>query len=205
MTATYLTALQAELDNAGGAIVQAGKHVACYVADDSSVTTAAVAANDVLAGYVTDFTATKVWVYVDETLSNAVLAVPLAGDSMSTLADGAVSPTSLVAGIPELIVLDIPDHATQTLVYVNTEKLEIIDAWLIKSGAGAANTIAITDSADAAISDVMAAAVDKTITRAATLDIAKRVLAAAAGFKVVATRAAGTMAAKLFLLVIKRA
>lgn len=53
-----------ELDNAGGAIVQASQHGLCYVADDQSVTTAAVAANDIVAGIVDDFTATKVWVRV---------------------------------------------------------------------------------------------------------------------------------------------
>lgn len=46
--------------NAGGAIVQAGKHANCYVADDQSVTTAAVAANDIVAGTVDAFTATTV-------------------------------------------------------------------------------------------------------------------------------------------------
>lgn len=68
---TYLTGLDVELDNAGGAIVQAGMHGLCYVADDQSVTTAAVAVNDVVAGLVTDFTAAKVWVHVDEAI-NAV-------------------------------------------------------------------------------------------------------------------------------------
>jgi hypothetical protein len=53
-----------EFANAGGAIVQASKHGLCYVADDQSVTTAAVAANDVVAGVVESFTATTVMVYV---------------------------------------------------------------------------------------------------------------------------------------------
>lgn len=50
--------------NAGGAIVQASKHALCYVADDDSVTTAAVAVNDVIAGIVDDFSTTEVWVSV---------------------------------------------------------------------------------------------------------------------------------------------
>lgn len=54
-----------EFDNAGGAIVQAGKHLLCYAADDQSVSTAAAMTNDVIAGRVVDFTTTKVFVDVD--------------------------------------------------------------------------------------------------------------------------------------------
>lgn len=54
-----------ECDNAGGAIVQAGKHALCYVADDQSVSTSAAMTNDVIAGRVVDFTTTKVFVDVD--------------------------------------------------------------------------------------------------------------------------------------------
>lgn len=67
----YITALDVELINAGGAIVQAGDKNLCYVADNSSVTTAAVAVNDCIAGYVTEFTTTKVWVFVDEIIGRA--------------------------------------------------------------------------------------------------------------------------------------
>lgn len=62
----YQTGLVVELENAGGAIVQASMHRTCVVADDQSVTTAAVATNDIVAGVVQGFTSTKVWVYVDE-------------------------------------------------------------------------------------------------------------------------------------------
>lgn len=65
-TVPYLTGCDVELNNAGGAIVQASKHATCVVSDDNSVTTAAVAANDIVAGTVSEFTTTKVWVYVDE-------------------------------------------------------------------------------------------------------------------------------------------
>ncbi len=54
-----------EFDNAAGAIVLAGQHALCYVADDSSVSTAAAMANDCVAGLVVDFTTTKVFVDVD--------------------------------------------------------------------------------------------------------------------------------------------
>jgi hypothetical protein len=62
----YITGVTAELLNAGGAIVQASKHTFCYVSDDNSVTTAAVAVNDIPVGTVSSFTTTKVMVYIDE-------------------------------------------------------------------------------------------------------------------------------------------
>jgi hypothetical protein len=205
LTVKYVTGLDVELLNDGGTIIQAGKHAPCYVADDESVTTAAAATNDILAGIVSEFTTTKVWVYVDEALESAVLATPLDGGDIQTVADADVSPASLTAGIPVIFAIDIPDAATATYEYVTAEKIEIIDVWNIKDAAGAANTIQITNGADVAITNAMAAAVDKTKTHAGTIDLATRVLAAAATFKVVATRAAGSMAAQLFILAIKRA
>ncbi|HWU91600.1 MAG TPA: hypothetical protein VN253_30240 [Kofleriaceae bacterium] len=205
VTVPYMTGLIVELENDGGTIVQAGKHEPCYVADDQSVTTAAAATNDILAGLVVEFTTTKVWVYVDEILESAVLATPLDGADVQTLANGGVSPAELTGGIPVVFVIDIPNAATATYSYKTAEKIEIIDVWNIKDGAGAANTIQVTDGSDVAITNAMAAAVDKTKTNASTIDKATRVLAAGATFKVVATRAAGTMAAQLFILAIKRA
>jgi hypothetical protein len=65
-TVKYVTEIEVEMINAGGAIVLASKYGPCYVADDQSVTTAAVAANDILMGQVREFTAALVWVYVSE-------------------------------------------------------------------------------------------------------------------------------------------
>lgn len=65
-TCSYITGVEVDLVNAGGAIVQAGKGALCYVSDDNGVTTAAVAANDVIAGQVVSFTAALVQVFVDE-------------------------------------------------------------------------------------------------------------------------------------------
>ena len=62
LQATYASGVEAERDNAGGAGVQATQTAA--IADDQSVTTAAVAANDIPVGQVIEFTATKVWVEI---------------------------------------------------------------------------------------------------------------------------------------------
>jgi len=53
-----------KFNNAGNAIVQASKHRPCMVADDNSVTTAAVAANDIKAGTVDAIDSDGVWVRV---------------------------------------------------------------------------------------------------------------------------------------------
>lgn len=127
------------------------------------------------------------------------------GTGADVVANGAVAPTEIAGSVLRIIPLTFADAATTTYEYENADKIEIIDVWGIKDGAGAANTIQVTDSADAAITDALAFAVDKTVTHASTIDKAKRTLAAGAGFKVVNTRAAGTSAGQLFLLVIGRA
>lgn len=118
--------------------------------------------------------------------------------------DWAVDPASSVGYIEKTIPINIPDVATTTYTFNNAEKIEIIDVTVIKSGAGAGNTIQVTDFANNVISDAIAAAVDKTITRAGTLDPAFRTIAAAAKFKVIATKAAGSMLAKMFITALCR-
>jgi len=122
-----------------------------------------------------------------------------------TVANAGVSPAVSASGSVVVIPVDIPDAATATYSYINAEKLEIIDVIVIKDTAGAANTIQVKTAGGTAISDAIAAAVDKAVTRAGTLDKAQRTLAAAAGFQITATRAAGSMAAQVFIHAIKRA
>ncbi len=98
----------------------------------------------------------------------------------------------------------LPDAATTTYKYTVPDKIEIIDVVCIKDGAGAANTITLKNSAGTAISDAIAAAVDKTVTRAGTLDKTTRVLAAAAELQITNTRAAGTSACAVFIRAIRR-
>lgn len=109
------------------------------------------------------------------------------------------------SGDYQIIPIDIPNAATTTYVYKAHFKMEIVDVHILKDTAGAGNTIQVTDAADAAITDAIAAAVDKALTRAGTIDKAKRTVNADGTFKIVATRAAGSMAAQAFLHVIRRA
>ena len=141
----------------------------------------------------------------DSTLGLTLLLSNVAPVTIGDVANSAVSPAVVTLGVPELIVIDMPAGATATYEYANVTKIEIIDAWVIKDGAGAGNTVQVTDSADAAITDDMVHAVDKAVTHASTVDKATRVIAAAAGLKVVNTRVGGSSAGQLFLLVIPRA
>lgn len=195
-TVLYTTGVVAELGNNAGAIVQAGKHVKCYAADDNSVTTKAISLHRVVVGTVVKFTAALVFVYIDEALN--------ADDTSGVAVNGAVSPAVLSSSPIEVIYIDIPDAATATYAYLNADKIEIVDVTVLKDAAGAANTIQVKTTADVAISDAIAAAVDKTLTRAGLLDKATRTLNAGAGFHITATRAAGSMAAQVALHVIKR-
>jgi len=99
----------------------------------------------------------------------------------------------------------LPDVATVDYDFTVAEKVEIIEAVVIKDGAGAGNTVQLKNGAGTAISDAMAAAVDKTITRSGTLDKATRVLAAGAVLRITNTRAAGSSAAAVFVRAIRRA
>lgn len=98
----------------------------------------------------------------------------------------------------------LPDAATATYKYTVPDDIEIIDVIVIKDAAGAANTIQIKNGAGTAISDAIAAAVDKTVTRAGTLDIATRVLAADDELRITNTRAAGSSAATVVIKALRR-
>lgn len=99
----------------------------------------------------------------------------------------------------------LPDAATADYDFVVPEKMEIVDVLCIKDAAGAANTVQIKNGAGTAISDAIATAVDKTVTRAGTLDKATRVLASGATLRITNTRAAGSSACYVFVRYIPRA
>lgn len=98
----------------------------------------------------------------------------------------------------------LPDAATSTYRYTVPDKIEIIDVVCIKDAAGAGNTIQVKNSAGTAISDAIAAAVDKAVTRAGTLDKTTRVVAAGGEIQITNTRAAGSSACAVFIRAIRR-
>lgn len=197
LTVQYVTGVEAELVNGGGAIVQAGKLAKAYVTDDQTVTSKAVSAHQVVAGTVTSFTPTTCFVYVEEALN---------GDVDSDVAiNGAIAPAVLHSTRIEVIPITIPaDAVTTTYAYLNADKIEVIEFEAIKDTAGAANTIQLLTTAGVAITDALAYAVDKAKSLSASLDVAQRTIAAGAGFHITVTRAAGTNAGEALLYVIKR-
>lgn len=93
----------------------------------------------------------------------------------------------VITGYPFLI----PNAATADYDIVVDHKFEVIDVTVRKDGAGAGNTAQIKNGATA-ITDVMAAAVDKTLTRPLTIDTASNVIAAGGTLRCSFTRTAGT-------------
>lgn len=120
------------------------------------------------------------------------------------VANAPVAPALTVSGTIDVIPIDIPDAPTTTYSFKNAETLEVIDLVVIKDQDGAGNTIQLKDAAGVPISDAVAAAVNKAVTRAGSLDKIKRTLDAGAGFQITATKAAGSTAAQVFLHAIRR-
>lgn len=98
----------------------------------------------------------------------------------------------------------IPNAATADYDIVVDNKFEVIDVIVRKDGAGAANTAQIKNGATA-VTDAIAAAVDKAVTRAGTIDTASNVVAAGGALRCTFTRAAGTSAALVTVKGIVRA
>lgn len=97
------------------------------------------------------------------------------------------------------------DHATETLTFKTQRKIEIFDVQVLKDGTDAGGTVQVKDASAAAITDAIAAAVDKTSTRAGTIDPAKRVVPAGGTFTVVYTRGTGSSKSEVILYVALRA
>lgn len=98
------------------------------------------------------------------------------------------------AGVPSVYTFLIPNAATADYDIIVDAKFEVIDVVVRKDGAGAANTMQIKNGATA-ITDAIAAATDKAVTRAGTIDTAQNVILAGGTLRCTATRAAGSSAA----------
>lgn len=188
-----------ELDNPAGAnqLTAADRGKNAYVLTDHEVcrregTVAGIPAGVVLA--------------VDTVRNKATIdcRLVIAGSEPQATPNGAVSPAGTPAAQEEVLAILLPDAATTSYDYVMPFKAEIIDCTVIKDAAGAGNTLQLFNSVPTAISDAIAAAVDKAVTRAGTLDKATRVLAAGAILRFTNTRAAGSSALAAFVKVIRR-
>ena len=94
--------------------------------------------------------------------------------------------------------LDISDAAGDDYDIVTDDAIEVVDVIVIKTGAGAGNTIQIKNGATA-ISDAIAAAVDKAVTRAGSIDRAQSTIPLGGTLRFTTTRAAGSAAMRVFV------
>ena len=143
-----------------------------------------------------------------ETPANIVLDLVdssyLNTDTLAEIAGVAATPVAAVFGVPVVCNVNIPDAAGDvTYPIVVPFKCVIINVDVNKAAVGAGNTIKLTTAGDVDITDAIAAAVDKALTHAGTIDPATRDVAAGATLKIVAHRAAGSMACKVRIWVLK--
>lgn len=110
------------------------------------------------------------------------------------VANNATAPAALSA-----YLFLIPNAATADYDIVVDGKFEVVDVIVRKDGAGAGNTVQIKNGATA-ITDAIAAAVDKAVTRAGTIDTASNVVAAGGTLRCTFTRPAGTSNALVTVL-----
>jgi hypothetical protein len=104
----------------------------------------------------------------------------------------------------EVLSLDISDPqgevppATDDYDIFLDDTIEVLDVVVIKNGAGAGNTLQLKNGANA-ITDAIAAAVDKAVTRAGTIDRAQSTIPAGGTMRFTVSRAAGTGAMKVLV------
>jgi len=192
----FLSGVSVKMVNSAiSAIAQAHMGEPAYVEDDLTVRSAP-GASGVIAGIIERIDADGgVWVFVaPEAAPGAV-----AGEDVSTVTD-----TQTGAGVPVAYTFLIPDAATADYDRVLDQKIEVYDVIVIKDAAGAANTVTVKSTA-AAITDAIAAAVDKAVTRAGTIDKVNSTIVAGGTLRLSVVRAAGSSAMKVVVLGIKRA
>ena len=133
----------------------------------------------------------------------AALAEKLTGLRVANVADDAV-----VGGVEVIHIVNIADGATADKDIVLTHKTEVTSVEVIKKAAagGAGDTIQVKNGATA-ITDAMDINVaDKVVVRAATIDDAQTVIAAAGTLRVTKTKAsAANVACRVIVRGIRRA
>lgn len=144
-------------------------------------------------------------IFATGVIGQELLEAELDATSAANTADAAVSPTSTQPTYEPVFSIAHANHATETLIYKTTRKIQIVGVDVLKSAADAGGTVQLTDSADAAITDAIASDTDKAVTHAATIDPAKSTVAAGGTFKVIYTRGAGSSASQLVVHALLRA
>lgn len=170
--------------------VQADLFGSVAVSDNQTARTRAGSLG-VLAGVLEQIDADGVWLLVEPEV--------LQGTFEATVTD-----TQTTAGPLVTYTFDIADGVSANYDRVVDQKIEVVEVIAIKNAAGAGNTTQILSTA-AAITDAMATAVDKTVTRPATIDRANSTIAAGGILRVAVVRAAGNGAVKVIVIAVRRA
>lgn len=137
---------------------------------------------------------------------NVATSVTMSGDA-TIIASGALTlgavvkaskvatyvPEDVIAGMPVLHVFSMAGGATATRTIATSQKITVVDAWVVLKGLGTAgDTIEVKNAAGTAITDAIDINdADKTISRAGTIDDAQRVVAAAANLQCTETDGGG--------------
>lgn len=125
-------------------------------------------------------------------------------DTIASASPVAGTPLAVAFAVPVMCDVNIPDAAgTVQYSIIMPFKGTVIGIDIAKAAAGAGNTIQLKQNGGTAISDAIAAAVLNAITHVGTLDPATRDFAAGDILKIESIRAAGSMACKVRLWVIK--
>jgi hypothetical protein len=170
--------------------VQADVFGTVFASDNQTIRTRAGSLG-VAAGLLEQIDADGVWIKIEPEILQQSLE--------ATVSDTQTTPGSLVT-----YTFDIADAASADYDRVVDQKIEIMEVVLIKNGAGAGNTTTIKNGANP-ITDVMATAVDKTVTRAGTIDRAFNVIPAGGTLRVSVARAAGLGGVKGTIFAVRRA
>lgn len=198
----YATGLQVEFKNDGSiGLPELGR--ACYAINDETVGDAGAAVNDVFVGVVQDFDAATVMVLVDEAHSVIeALEGPFDGGDAANVANAQTAP-----GIPVVYTIAIPDAATGDTDVVIDDKIEVLDFSVQqRGGAGnAGNSYTLKNGANAISDAIGAAAADKAVSRAGTIDDAFSTIAAAGTLRISHVKGGGSSAALATIIGVKRA
>lgn len=160
-----------------------------FVSDNQTIRTRAGSLG-IAAGLLEQIDSDGVWIFIEPEI-------------LQQTAESAVTDTQTFVGTERVYIFNILDVATADYDRVVDQKIEVIDAHCIKNAAGAGNTVTVKNLATA-ITDVMATAVDKTITRAATIDPAQSVINAGGTLRASIVKAAGSGAVKVFVRCVLR-
>jgi hypothetical protein len=193
-----------EYKNPAGAnqLTAADRGKLAYVVDDQTLARKTGTIYGISAGIVIAVDVTLETVTVDHRLTLAGSGPQATPDATATAAGPVLGPAA--AAQLEVIPFLLPNAATTTYAYTMPFKAEIIRIDVIKDVAGAGNTLQAKNGAGTAISDAIAAAVDKAVTSAGTLDKTTRLLLAGAELQLTNTLAAGSTALAAFVYVIRR-